>query len=263
MKSGDLYRNLRQNMQARQLSIFKDISFNPNVIEQYVQMQPLDPAIFDRFCEDGWCYWSDLLFRRNWWEWRGNPCRVILLRIRLKDFEFSKSQRKCLRKNIDLVVQSRPLRICREHIVLFHAHAERFRHNRPQMIEGFFSQWSHVMPCNGFEFDVFTKDKQHIASSFFHVGEKCMSGNYGIFDSEFQHRSLGTFTMLMEIMYAKQMGLEYYYPGFVYDIPSEFDYKLNFNNLEYFDWWGNWYPLERLPVRDWRADWAIPDPYPK
>ncbi len=113
------------------------------------------------------------------------------------------------------------------------------------------------MPCNGYEFDVFNKGKQHVASSFFHIGQKSMAGNYGLFDPEHAERSLGTFTMLLEIMYAQQLGLEYYYPGFVYDVPSEFDYKLNFNNMEYFDWWGNWYPLDRMPVRDWRADWEI------
>jgi leucyl-tRNA---protein transferase len=247
-------------MHARQLSVFNDISFNPALVEQYVPMQVLDPAVFDRFCEDGWCYWSDYLFRRNSWEWRGAQCRVIPLRIKLEGFQFSKSQRKCIKRNKDLIVQGRPLRICREHIVLFHAHAERFRHNRPQMIEGFFSQWSHIMPSNGYELDVFTASKQLVAASFFHVGEKVMAGNYGIYDSEYAHRSLGTFTMLLEILYAQRSGFEYYYPGFVYDIPSEFDYKLNFNNLEYFDWWGSWYPLDRLPVRDWRADLAIDEP---
>jgi leucyl-tRNA---protein transferase len=244
-------------MRQRQLSIFDHISFNAHPIEEYIPMEPLHPKVFDHFCADGWCYWSDALFRRNYWEWRGNPCRVLVLRIRLDGFSLSKSQRKCLRRNNDLIIQNRPLKICREHVQLFHAHASRLSHNRPQMIEGFFSQFSHLMPCNGFEFDVFDKGKRHIASSFYHVGAESMAGNYGIFDPELSNRSLGTFTMLLEILYARQLGLTYYYPGFVYDLPCEFDYKLNFNNLEYFDWHGSWYPLERLPVRDWREEWTI------
>ena len=66
--------------------------------------------------------------------------------------------------------------------------------------------------------------------------------------------------MLLEIQLAQLSGRRYYYPGFVYDLPSEFDYKLNFNGLEYFDWWGNWYPLERLPVRSWREQWSVAPP---
>jgi leucyl-tRNA---protein transferase len=244
------------NQTIKPLDVFRDIAFNPHAIEEYVPMQPLHPMVFDRFCEDGWCYWSDLLFRRNQWEWRSAPCRVIVLRINLKQFYFSKSQRKCIRRNADLQVQCRGLRICQEHVQLFYTHAERFSHNRPQMLEGFFSQYSHVMPCTGLEFDVFDRGNL-VASSFFHVGQRSMAGNYGIHDPEARTRSLGTFTMLLEILYALQLGLDYYYPGFVYDVTSEFDYKLNFHGLEYFDWWGNWYPLARVPVRDWRDNALI------
>lgn len=216
-------------------------------------MQPLHPMVFDRFCEDGWCYWSDMLFRRNFWEWRGQPCRVMLLRIALRDFHFSKSQRKCLRQNADLHVIRRPLQITKEHEQLFERHAERFSHNRPHSMYGFFSSWSHVMPSFGGMIDVY-KGKQLIASSFFHLGMRSVAGNYGIFEPEESRRSLGTFTMLLELAMAMEYPQwQYYYPGFVYDLPSEFDYKLNFNNLEHFDWWGNWYPIDRLPVRDWRT----------
>ena len=245
-------------MLQKSLAVFKDISYNPNVIEDYLPMEPLHPMVFDRFCEDGWCYWSDLIFRRNYWEWRGQQCRVVLLRIRLKDFQFSKSQRKSLRKNSDLRVVRRPLIIDLPHVEMFHAHTERFRTNRPSSISGFFSPWSHIMPSAGLMFDVFENDK-HIASSFFHVGIKSMAGNYCIFQPDMAHRSLGTYTMLLEIQHAIDLGKEFYYPGFVYDLPSEFDYKLNFNNLEYFDWWGNWYPLDRMPVRSWKDQWSAED----
>ncbi|MCC6410624.1 MAG: arginine-tRNA-protein transferase [Saprospiraceae bacterium] len=238
-------------MHAQTLPVFRNISFNPQEIETYIRMEPLHPMVFDRFCEDGWCYWADLMFRRNFWEWRGQPCRVVLLRINLKEFTFSKSQRKNIRRNSDLRLLHRPLQISRQHEQLFEKHARRFEHNRPSSIYGFFSPWSHIMPCYGMEFDVF-KGNKLLASSFFHLGQRSMAGNYCIHHPEESARSLGTYTMLLELQYAKQLGKDYYYPGFVYDLPSEFDYKLSFNALEYFDWWGNWYPLERLPLRDWR-----------
>lgn len=238
--------------QPHPASVFKDISFNPNPIEEYVPMQPLHPMVFDRFCADGWCYWSDMFFRRNYWEWRDQRCRVVLLRIRLKDFEFSRSQRKCLRRNEDLQVIRHPLRIFGAHERLFERHAQRLQHHRPASIYGFFSFFSNMMPGFGLQFDVF-KDKQLLATSFTHLGQESMVGAYGIHDPAEDRRSLGTFTMLKEIETAIASNRTYYYPGLVYDLPSEFDYKLNFNNLEYFDWWGNWYPMERVPVRNWRS----------
>jgi arginine-tRNA-protein transferase len=238
-------------MHRQAASHFHNIAFNPQYIEEYVPMQPLNPRVFDLFCEDGWCYWADLMFRRNFWEWRDEPCRVVMLRIRLDGFTFSKSQRRTLRRNADLNVYRRSIRITERHETLFEKHAERFHHNRPSTIYGFFSPWSSIMPCNGMQYDVYARD-QLVATSFFHLGKRSMSGNYCIFDPAETTRSLGTYTMLREIDAARHMGLQYYYPGFVYDIPSEFDYKLNFNNLEYFDWWGNWYPLERKVPGEWK-----------
>ncbi|MDX2133879.1 MAG: hypothetical protein SFV52_03810 [Saprospiraceae bacterium] len=232
-------------MHIQTVNRFRDLAFNPHVVEEYVPMQPFSPLVFDHFCEDGWCYWADLMFRRNHWEWRGEACRVIMLRIRLDGFTFSKSQRRTLRRNLDLTVYRRSIRITERHEHLFELHAERFSHNKPSTIYGFFSPWSSIMPSHGMQFDVFLQDRM-VASSFFHLGKRSMSGNYGIFDPSETTRSLGTYTMLREIEAAKNFGLRYYYPGFVYDIPSEFDYKLFFNNLEYYDWWGNWYPLDRL-----------------
>jgi arginine-tRNA-protein transferase len=240
-------------MQARHLPIFDDISFNPHYVEQYIAMQSFKPDMFDLLCADGWTYWADLLFRRNYWEWRGQPCRVILLRIDLRGFTFSKSQRKCLRRNADLQMVRRPIRVRAMHERLFRRHAVRFKYNRPMSIYGFFSHFSNMMPCQGEQLELFNKRRRMIACSFFHLGAQSVAGNYCIHDPLEAQRSLGTFTMLKEIELAMAEGYRYYYPGFVYDVPSEFDYKLNFNNLEYFDWWGNWYPLERLPVRDWRA----------
>lgn len=245
-------------MEAKQpsLPIFKDINFNPHHIESYVRMEALHPAVFDHFCEDGWTYWSDTIFRRNYWEWRGRPCRVVCLRIDLQKFEFSKSQRKCLRRNADLRVWVKNLEIKQEHIELFEQHARRFRHNAPVSIGGFFSRFSHRVPSFGLEFDVFSASGDLIAASFGHCGFRSFAANYAMFDERFAYRSLGTYTMLLEIEYARRIGKRYYYPGFVYDIPSEFDYKLNFNALEYFDWWGNWYPIERMAVRNWREAWG-------
>lgn len=242
---------MRDRQTGETTAIFDNISFNPNPIEEYVPMHAMHPMVFDRFCEDGWCYWSDMFFRRNYWEWHGQACRVILLRIRLKGFEFSKSQRKCLRRNADLAVVRRPIRIFPAHETLFERHAQRLTHHRPMSIYGFFNFFSNVMPSFGLQFDVF-QGGYLLASSFTHLGQRGMVGAYGIYEPEEHKRSLGTFTMLKEIETALASNREYYYPGLVYDLPSEFDYKMNFNNLEYFDWWGNWYPLERLVVRNWR-----------
>ena len=70
-----------------------------------------------------------------------------------EDFTWSKSQRKCLRRNEDLTVHRRSIHITPAHEALFARHAQRFSHNRPMSIYGFFSFFSSIMPCLGMQFD--------------------------------------------------------------------------------------------------------------
>lgn len=243
-------------MHPKPLAVFDDISFNPRPLFDIVGMEPLDPGVFDLFCEDGWCYWADAFFRKNYQEWRGQNCRVVVVRIRISAFSMSKSQRKCLRRNQGLDIRVRPIRIEQIHEDLFEKHTLRFDVNRPQSSASFFSEWSHMMPAAGFQLELWDKDRL-VAASFFHVGAKSVMGNYCIYDpNETEWQSLGMTTMLIELQMTAKLKREFYYPGLVYDIPSEFNYKLNFNGLEYFDWWGNWYPLPRVPLSPWRAEWG-------
>jgi arginine-tRNA-protein transferase len=95
-------------------------------------------------------------------------------------------------------------------------------------------------------------DGTPLACSFFHLGEKSVSGTYCFFNPHTRRYSLGALTMLLEIAKAKELGKNFYYHGYVYDVPSQFDYKLNFNNLEALDWkTGKWSPRERQPLRNW------------
>ena len=58
--------------------------------------------------------------------------------------------------------------------------------------------------------------------------------------------------MLLEILLAKEMGMEFYYHGYTHDMPSQFDYKLNVIGLESMNWeTGEWTPRPRTPVRRW------------
>ncbi|GIW37638.1 MAG: hypothetical protein KatS3mg074_036 [Meiothermus sp.] len=42
------------------------------------------------------------------------------------------------------------------------------------------------------------------------------------------------------IKLSKAWGKAFYYPGYAYKEPSEYDYKKRLGALEYFDWKGNW-----------------------
>ena len=180
----------------------------------------------------------------------------IPLRIRLKDFTFSKSQRKLLKTNkLKFSTEIRSAIWNADRTRLFMQHRmDRFGY----MVSpwDFFPEDIAETPTTCIEFDVFPKNKitaPPLACSFVHLGEKCISSTFCCHDMTYEKDSLGHFTMLLEIEYAIAEGYEYYYLGNVESKPSLFDYKLNFNALEAFGWLEYaWIPVPRVPLFNWQ-----------
>ncbi|MBK8465974.1 MAG: arginine-tRNA-protein transferase [Chloracidobacterium sp.] len=196
----------------------------------------------DLLLADGWRHFGTHFFRYNLGIYEDEIRRVLPLRIRLEDFEFSKSQRRILRRNDDLNVQIGPIDITDKTHDLFERHKRRFKSGVPSSIYDFLSSDAAREPTDGFELSVHSEGKL-LAVSFFDVGKTSLSSIYAIFDPEKTSRSLGIFTMLKEIEYAIENGKTFYYHGYAYEGESFYDYKKRFSGLEQFDWSKNWIPL--------------------
>ena len=197
-------------------------------------------AQVDLLLADAWRHFGTYFFRYSLGIYDDEIRRVEPLRIRLRDFKLSKSQRRVLRKNDDLRIKVRPARITDESEDLFHRHKQRFESGTPTSIYDFLSEDPATVPCDASEIAIYM-DGRLVAVSYFDEGEKATSGIYASFDPELSRRGLGTLTMLKEIEYSISTGREYYYPGFAYEGPSFYDYKKRFAALETFDWRGNWF----------------------
>jgi hypothetical protein len=99
---------------------------------------------------------------------------------------------------------------------------------------------------NTFEINIYDEGKL-IAFSFFDVGITSMASIIGIFDQQYSSCSLGIYTMLLEMEYAKSMQFKYYYPGYVAYEPSQFNYKLRLaDSFEFYDWYSKrWISFEK------------------
>jgi arginine-tRNA-protein transferase len=169
----------------------------------------------------------------------GRICRVLPLRIRLSDFSFSKSQRRIFKKNQNLQTVIRPIEITDEKENLFERHKRRFKSGVPASLYDFLSFDAAKTPCEALEVCVY-KNEKLLAASFFDVGAKAISGIYAVFEPEETSRSLGIFTMLLEIDFALANGKSFYYQGYAYEGNSFYDYKKRFRALERFDWNNCW-----------------------
>jgi len=223
-----------------------------NVIDERAEMVQLDAVALDRILSEGWRLLGRRFVRHNFSTWHRKLCRTIPLRVRLAQFDLTKSQRQTLRRNADLQVMSAPARFNAERERLFELHRERFQEKQATTLGSFIhSDFPNRFPTEGRELAVHL-DGELIACSFFHLGEKAVSGTYCVFDPAHSRRSLGTLTMLLELLIAKEMGKEFYYHGYTHDTPSQFDYKMSVKGLEALNWeTGEWLPLDRVPVRRW------------
>lgn len=227
-------------------------SFLEDIIDESIELQVMKPAEFDQWLLKGWRLLGYAVIRHNFAVCHGRICRTIPLRIPLGEaLDFSKSQRRLLRRNEHLEVVCAPIKLTPEKEDLFQRHTVRFRDRQPTSIYSFLHSKANMVPTSGMEFSIYDQSKL-IACSFFHLGKNSVSGTYCVFDPNYGQYSLGTYTMLLELQLAQKMGKKYYYHGYCYDVPSQFDYKLNFNQLEAMDWkTGIWSAHPRLPVRKW------------
>jgi len=165
------------------------------------------------------------------------PLRVVLDRFRP-----SKSQRRVLRRNADLLTSVGPTVLNDDLRQMFEAHAQRFKVNVPPNLETFLGLQPDTVPCENVTLAVHSGERL-VAASFLDLGKDAVSSVYGIFDPAKSGRSLGIFTMLKEIEYAAEHGYRMYYHGYACEEPSPYDYKKRFGGLEFYDWKGNWRPF--------------------
>jgi arginine-tRNA-protein transferase len=223
-----------------------------NVIDERAELVQLAPSGLDHILSKGWRLLGRRFVRHNFSTWRHKLCRTIPLRVRLANFEPSKSQRQILRRNTDLRVLSAPAQFNAERERLFYLHRERFHEKQSTTLASFIHPESpNTLPTEGRELAVHLNDEL-IACSFFHLGEHAVSGTYCVFDPAHGQRSLGSLTLLLELLLAKEMGMEFYYHGYTHDTPSQFDYKMSVKGLESMNWETcEWSPKERVPVSRW------------
>lgn len=213
------------------------------ISEEFVALT-VTPAEIDSLWADGWRHFGTQFFRYNIGFLDLDVRRVIPLRIRLADLSFTKSQRRTLRKNEDLVCEIIPVNIDLACEMLFHRHKRRFDHAIPNSIFDFVSQ-DPQCPCEAFQLSVY-EDGRLLAASFFDVGETAVSGIYAIFEPTETARGLGIFTLLKEIEFARANGKKLYYLGYCYEGESFYDYKKRFRATEAFDWKGSWNALGEM-----------------
>ena len=202
----------------------------------------------DALWAQGWRHQGALFFRYTHCVMMGIEHDIVPVRIDLRQFTASKSQRRVWRRNEDLHWVIEPAVIGDDMREMFYAHSTRFVENIPTSLEDFLGEHPASVPCRCHAVKAYLDDRL-VACSFLDVGAHAVSSVYAIFDPEHSKRGLGTLTLLKEIQVAQLNHKHFLYHGFATPLPSHYDYKKNFSAIHCLDWrTGNWVPREQTTI---------------
>ncbi len=228
----------------------------PNALYGRKQIKSLTPDSIDTMLEHGWFRHGNFAvtstFNAIEAEWRSG----VMLRIALNDFQFKKRHRKLLRRNSELFrVEIGPYQPTASKEELWQLYKSEI-HRWPQ-IPGFdylVFRGSEAFHYCSLELQVF-HEQQLVAFSVFDAGKLSIASLEAAWHPDFKDYSLGIFTMLLEIEFAKMSGCTFYYPGFIAkDLPM-FQYKLRPGNVQYYDLLHQqWKPWQDIKNVNWLFD---------
>ncbi len=215
------------------------------MIEQFYAEYLTDDEL-DFYLSLGFRHFGIHFYRYDVGTFREKKVHVLPLRINLKYFKKSKSQKKIWNKNQHFQTRIEKTNITEEINILFDKHKNRFKEYIPDTIYTFINEENpSEIPCNMNQVVVLDNEKI-IAVSFLDVGKNSTSSIYGMFDPDYEEYSLGIFTMLLEIEFSNLNNKSFYYPGYAYVEQSFYDYKKQFFGLESLNYYsGIWSSYER------------------
>lgn len=186
---------------------------------------PMSPSVYDYLIKSG--------FRRSGQQVYKPYCqsctKCTTTRIDVKRFKASRSQRRNVKDNQDLEVVVNEGSFKEEYLPLYAKYlAARHESEDFEGVDEFLSSdW-----CDT-QFIEFYLEESLIGVATIDVVESGLSAVYTFFDPEIGNkRGLGVFAVLWEIERAKELGLEYIYPGYWIEDCRKMNYKTRYQPIE-------------------------------
>jgi arginyl-tRNA--protein-N-Asp/Glu arginylyltransferase len=221
----------------------------------------LDEPVYGELVRRGWRRFGNYVFRPQCPVCR--KCRS--LRVRVDDFRRSKSLRRTLNRNSGVDIESGPPTVTNEHVVLFNAwHRDMTRQRgwpeNATSIQDYYESFIGGRFEFAREFRYFDGERL-VGVSLVDVVATGVSSVYFFHDPVWRRLAPGTFSILTEIEFARDLGLPFVYLGYWIEENRSMNYKSRFvphQLLEsYVD--DDAEPVWRLPVDRDSASKCQPD----
>jgi len=167
-------------------------------------------------------------------------CReCVPLRLPVERFCPSKSQRRCLRRNQDLLVSVTEPSPTDEKFELYTKY-QSHRHDSKPESRANFEDFLYRSPIETLEFNYRDAGGALLAVGICDICPKSLSSVYFFFDPTQSRRGLGTYGALCEIDFALQQKIPHYYLGYWVKESGKMAYKADFKPYELLSPDGSW-----------------------
>lgn len=177
----------------------------------------------------------------------------VSVRVPVRDFQPSKTQRRIWNRNADLIIKECPPMATQEQYALFKTYINA-RHGDGDMAlmgEADYRALVEETPVRSSLIEFRDPSGTLLAGCLTDRLRDGLSAVYSFFDVEQKPRSLGTFVVLWLIDRARLQGLDYVYLGYWVQGSEKMDYKRTYR------------PLEAYTPRGWKRLAVAPDKAPK
>jgi len=174
-------------------------------------------------------------------------------RIDLSRFKISRSMRRTLNRNTDLVQKVDQVHLTREKFVLF----EKFVNARfatktehlttPEERRQFYDSW-HQTPMECTREITYWQENRLVAATTVDIGERGIYSHYCYYDLNLPRRRLGIYTFLKEIEMCRERGWSHLYIGFLNMQSKKLRYKEQFSGLEVLVPDRGWVPFQETQL---------------
>ena len=150
-------------------------------------------------------------------------------KVDVDNYQFSKSERRTLRKNKDIKIVIQHPQVTSAHLELFEKYHLHMKDKRDWAHEKvtprhYYMSFAHEHGTFGYEVRYYLDDRL-IGVDLIDILPEGISSIYFYYDPDFSNRSLGTYSMLRQIQMAKEADLKWIYMGYHVQGCQSLEYK--------------------------------------
>jgi len=196
------------------------------MLAQVHSPETLDPVELDFYLQQGWFRMGQTIFTTNFLSFRNQLYSAVWLRVFLPQFDTGKTREKLGKTNAGFRTEFQKASISPDNENLFARYRTSVSFEASSSLYHLLYGKRALNIYDTYEVNIFDDDKL-IACGFFDLGSGSAAGITSFYDPAYKKYSLGKFLIYLKMEFCKQLGYQYFYPGYFVPGYSFFDYKLS------------------------------------